>query len=255
MLSQLGNLIGSTVGFMARGRGAVSTTSQFELLSAIDVNFSSQQREFMQQYIQHECSPDPAEPILVKQILQAEPQSTIAFTRQQLIDDKTWQQHPHVINHRHPANLDQFVYAIRLLPRKGDFDWIAFYRPRLAEPYTDLDRDLLQLFWSEAEWLFPNGPTNDYECLASVAPRTAGAVTYMTADGSKPLPRRLEQLLHLVHQGYSTADIATQMRISRHTVYDHFKRLYRHFDVNSRAELMARTSSPQTPPADNDNAT
>jgi DNA-binding CsgD family transcriptional regulator len=40
--------------------------------------------------------------------------------------------------------------------------------------------------------------------------------------------------------GMSDKEIAARLGISRHTVHDHTKRIYAHFDVHSRASLIAR---------------
>ena len=40
--------------------------------------------------------------------------------------------------------------------------------------------------------------------------------------------------------GASEKAIASQLGLSRHTVHDYVKQIYRRFDVSSRAELLAR---------------
>ncbi len=58
------------------------------------------------------------------------------------------------------------------------------------------------------------------------------------ADLSPQLQRTLELLL----EGLSEGGIVSKLGLSPHTVHDHVKRLYRHFEVNSRAQLLARLS-------------
>lgn len=54
----------------------------------------------------------------------------------------------------------------------------------------------------------------------------------------KPLTRRQTEVLTLIRRGLSRAQIAEQMGISRHTVNDYFKAIYRYFDVHRREQLI-----------------
>lgn len=62
----------------------------------------------------------------------------------------------------------------------------------------------------------------------SPAPRPAGASTELSA--------REREVLGLLAQGTSVADIARELSISRHTVGDHVKSIYRKLNIRSRAE-------------------
>lgn len=52
-------------------------------------------------------------------------------------------------------------------------------------------------------------------------------------------PRERQTLGHLL-AGDSEKQVARKLGISPHTVHVHVKRLYRHFEVSSRGELLAR---------------
>jgi len=58
-------------------------------------------------------------------------------------------------------------------------------------------------------------------------------------DGS-PLPPRVAQTLDYLLRGDSEKQIAQRLGVSRNTVHVYISSLYRHFDVSSRAELLAR---------------
>lgn len=53
------------------------------------------------------------------------------------------------------------------------------------------------------------------------------------------LPPRLRPILDALLGGEAPKRIAFQRGLSLHTVYQYVKQIYRHFDVNSRAELLA----------------
>src|SRR5688572_20569866 len=54
------------------------------------------------------------------------------------------------------------------------------------------------------------------------------------------LSRRLWQTLEHLLDGRSEKEVASALQISAHTVHTYVKRLYSHFGVETRAELMAR---------------
>jgi FixJ family two-component response regulator len=54
------------------------------------------------------------------------------------------------------------------------------------------------------------------------------------------LPRRARQTLDFLLRGDSEKQIATRLELSRHTVHDYVKMVYRRLQVSSRAELMAK---------------
>ena len=54
------------------------------------------------------------------------------------------------------------------------------------------------------------------------------------------LSPRLRQTLGRLLAGDSEKQIGRNLRISKHTVHVYIKRLYRHYDVNSRGELLAK---------------
>jgi DNA-binding CsgD family transcriptional regulator len=53
-----------------------------------------------------------------------------------------------------------------------------------------------------------------------------------------PLPRHLCLTLSCLLEGTSEKQAAARLGLSRHTVHGYVKALYRHYRVNSRAELL-----------------
>jgi DNA-binding CsgD family transcriptional regulator len=68
------------------------------------------------------------------------------------------------------------------------------------------------------------------------------------------LPPRLEQVLDRVLTGKEPKEIANELRISLHTLREHLQRLYKHFDVSSREELMARYIGAGNPKGESPNS-
>jgi DNA-binding NarL/FixJ family response regulator len=73
---------------------------------------------------------------------------------------------------------------------------------------------------------------------------------HLSRDG---LSRRLRETLTLLLDGQSEKQVASALNLGTRTVHDYVTRLYEHFRVSSRAELLAyfirRTPVPRRVPA------
>jgi DNA-binding NarL/FixJ family response regulator len=67
-------------------------------------------------------------------------------------------------------------------------------------------------------------------------PAEAPPAAAPAAPAGPPLTERETQVLQLVARGFTQPEIAQQLQLSRHTVGDHIKQVYRKLDVSSRAE-------------------
>lgn len=77
--------------------------------------------------------------------------------------------------------------------------------------------------------------------------RLLGAELGCTGGGSgrgDGLPPRVRQTLDRMLAGDSEKQIASHLGVSRHTAHAYVKSIYRHYDVCSRGELLARFVSP-----------
>jgi DNA-binding NarL/FixJ family response regulator len=72
--------------------------------------------------------------------------------------------------------------------------------------------------------------------------RLMGPVLVCAADPYSPtrLPPRVRETLDCLLDGDSEKQAASRMGLSRETVHQYVKALYRHYQVASRAELLAR---------------
>ena len=59
-------------------------------------------------------------------------------------------------------------------------------------------------------------------------------------DRAKELSPRLRETLDCLLAGSSEKGIAQELRLSPHTVHGYVKLIYRHFQVKSRAQLLAQ---------------
>jgi two-component system, NarL family, response regulator NreC len=72
-----------------------------------------------------------------------------------------------------------------------------------------------------------------------VSPRVAGGLEVLrrTVDGGVLSPREVE-ILRLIALGYTSAEIAAQLHLSRRTVETHRARIFEKLDLRTRAELV-----------------
>ncbi len=104
----------------------------------------------------------------------------------------------------------------------GNVECVSFVKPAQATAFTELERAFVDAMLANLSDL-PEQENND---ASEMLARTG-------------LPKRQREVLELLLKGASLKEIASELRISRHTVNDYSKSLYRHFDVSGRAELAA----------------
>lgn len=88
-------------------------------------------------------------------------------------------------------------------------------------PFVARERLLLHLAHVEMSWVYEDD-------------------LLLAARGATSLSPRQRQTLQNLLGGHSEKEIAKKMRLSPNTVHHHVKALYKHFDVSSRGELLAR---------------
>jgi DNA-binding NarL/FixJ family response regulator len=78
------------------------------------------------------------------------------------------------------------------------------------------------------------------EVYAAVVPLIGGPLAGFDDPSPTDLPPRVRAVLRCLLEGDSDKQIAARLRISRYTVNQYTKAVYRHFGVSSRSELLAR---------------
>jgi DNA-binding CsgD family transcriptional regulator len=78
------------------------------------------------------------------------------------------------------------------------------------------------------------------EGCALLAPLVGGPLARFAEPSPSALSPRARQVLRCLLEGDSDKQVARRLRVSGHTVNEYTKQIYRHFGVQSRAELLAR---------------
>ncbi|QDE91946.1 helix-turn-helix transcriptional regulator [Myxococcus xanthus] len=152
----------------------------------------------------------------------SEPGTIVTAMRRELVEDWSWYGAPYVEHHLRPTGLDDSVYSSQWSGLPGVVRGIGIYRERGGRPFDAADRELLHLFHAECGAMFdPPGSSKVGTPSGWLAPRE-------------------RQTLELLLQGLGDKQIAARLGISRFTVNQYTKTLYRRFGVQSRAALIAQ---------------
>jgi DNA-binding CsgD family transcriptional regulator len=188
------------------------------VLQMVDVGFSNptQRDAYYEFFFAANYHDDPSFSGCLNVALSA---STAA--RQEFITDGEWYQSPHVNNQCRLMDLDNYVCSAQRIGDTGCMSIMGFYRPFGDRPFSERETALVRVFHEELGRLW----SHSREALPS---------RFLT-------PRLRDTLRHLL-AGLSEKEIADVLTLSRQTVHDYVKALYRRYGVGSRSQLhVART--------------
>jgi DNA-binding CsgD family transcriptional regulator len=119
------------------------------------------------------------------------------------------------------ANIGPTIMSLRPLDEQSS-STLAFYRRYGREEFSPRDSRIVHIVTTEVPWLHEQGWPED------------------RGINAPKLSKRQRLTLNLLIEGQNRKQIASNMNISVNTVQGYIKDVYRHFDVNSQAELMKR---------------
>ncbi len=219
LLSGLTALLGAHVGL----------TGEMELPYTLDrmrptnpVDFGwrgDQERKAWQDYFSRlDISDDPTWQVIYPHV--GEP---LTKFRDQFMSSAQWYRSEHVQRFRRTSGVDSFIVSLRPLPWMNR-DHIIYLLRGWGEPPLSLRHQrIVELFHDELVIMLQRDVHN---ARADPLPAT--------------LSPRLRQTLQLLLAGHAEKQIAARMTLSRHTVHQYIRNLYRRVNVCSKAELLAK---------------
>lgn len=144
-----------------------------------------------------------------------------SFARPDIVDDRSWYTSECYSDYMSLADCDHFIGSIRVGRAPGSIEMLAVMRPVGDRAFTRREIRLVG-------WLHD-----------AIAPLVGTRLATEGQKGVHGLSPRCCDTLDLLLRGGSEKQIAVQLALSRHTVHEYVTAIYRHFDVSSRAELMA----------------
>jgi len=141
--------------------------------------------------------------------------------RGDLSDDRSYHAAPFYRDFQRHIDCDDFVVSVRIvdLPRRPES--ITIDRPHGAPRFGPRETALLKLLHDE---------------VAPLVGVRLATEAHLCRDG---LSKRLNETLSLLLEGMSEKEVARRLGLAARTVHEYVTALYAHFNVCSRAELLA----------------
>jgi DNA-binding CsgD family transcriptional regulator len=216
MIEELTRMVGGRVALGCEHFYDAQHPTESRLVGATECGWEpSEQKRFHDHLNAGDMVHDPMHPAVGRLLFRS-------FTRRRrdFIPDEVWYGSPVVDPLRRMCNVDDTLHSRRRLPHKGWAHAITLMKSWGDAPFTIRDRLLVNLFHRELGRLWSR------------------------VDGSElaALPPRLRQTLNLIFSGYSEKEIGAELNVSPHTAHDFARRLYRHFDVSGRGDLLTNVA-------------
>ncbi|USN98163.1 MAG: helix-turn-helix transcriptional regulator [Phycisphaeraceae bacterium] len=128
------------------------------------------------------------------------------------------------------CGIDDYIFSIRRLTLAGTVSVLWVHRAIGDVNFTPRERRLLAFMHDQ------------------LVPLVGRALASGTEPPVGALPRRPREVLDLLLRGLAEQEIADRLGLSKATVHEHATRVYRHFGVSSRGELLARFIGRAIPP-------
>jgi DNA-binding CsgD family transcriptional regulator len=144
-------------------------------------------------------------------------------SRTDVVPEREWDRSPYRVLAHTPVGCGHSLACFVPFPEGGGkFHAVTLARPRAERRDFSLrDRMLVR------------------EAVAAVVPLIGGPLAGFDEPSPADLSPRVRQVLRCLLEGDGDKQVATRLGISRFTVNEYTKTLYRHFRVQGRAELLA----------------
>jgi DNA-binding CsgD family transcriptional regulator len=152
---------------------------------------------------------------------QMQRQGWVTVAGNQIADEVAYHTSPFYQNFKREIDCDEYVISIRVVDLPQRPEAILIDRPHGAARFGPHEVSLLKLLHDE------------------IAPLVGIRLTteeHLSRDG---LSKRLRETLSLLLDGHSEKQVASELKLATRTVHDYVTMLYEHFQVSSRAELLA----------------
>jgi DNA-binding CsgD family transcriptional regulator len=151
-------------------------------------------------------------------------QEGVCHSRQEIIADREWYRSADYQLIQRAFDVDHILWCFRTIPgTTGDeFSGVMLNRASGERDYTARERSIVR------------------EAHAALAPLIGGPLTRFSEPCPTDLAPRARQVLGCLLEGDGDKQIAARLGLSRFTVNEYTKLIFRHFGVSSRPELLAR---------------
>lgn len=215
MLEGACRLVGAPMATGGEGRW-IRPRGSVEALSALDAGLDARGRELYMAY--HRDLGPRGDPIF--RALRQVPGRLVTRARRQLVSDAEWYRSA-AWEYRRPIGIGDELTSVYQVSSEGAISVIALFRAPRERGFSPREQRLLTFLHEE---------------LGRLIGRALVSVTEPNPDKLSP---RLRQTLACLLEGDSEKQVAARLSLSRATTHQYVTALYRHFGVQSRAQLLA----------------
>src|SRR5262245_3715246 len=216
MLEGMRRLIGAPAATGGEGRRVRPT---LEAMPAFDAGLDARTRELFIRY-RRELKPF-GNPVL--RVLLYGPDRLVTRTRRQIVSDTEWYRSVVFNEYRRPGKIDHQLTSIYWTSDDGAHSAITVLRALGERDFSPREQRLLNFFHAE------------------LGPLIGRALVSAPEPSPVKLSPRLRQTLAYLLEGDSEKHVASHLGLSQATTHEYVTALYRHFGVQSRAQLMAHS--------------
>ncbi len=148
-------------------------------------------------------------------------EGTVALSRPMVVPDELWYTSAFYEHFVKPTGLDEWASSFRIAPQLNTVVMLGGNSDLGAEPISMNRLKLLGILGEE------------------IIPLLGSRLSLRGQISKAGLTPRQRQTLELLLDGLSEKQVAYKLGLSRATVHDYIVRLHRHFDVQSRGELLS----------------
>jgi DNA-binding CsgD family transcriptional regulator len=148
-------------------------------------------------------------------------EGSVSLSRPMIVPDKLWYQSDFYKRYVQPVGMDEWAVSFRLAPQLDSIVMIGGNRKLGADPVSIRTVKLLGILGEE------------------LTPLLGTRLSLKNQVSKAGLTPRQRQTLELLLDGLSEKQVATQLNLSTSTVHDYIVKLHKHFDVQSRGELLS----------------
>ncbi len=148
-------------------------------------------------------------------------QGSVAFSRAMIVSDELWYQSEFYQRYVKRAGMDEWVSSFRVAPQLDSIVMIGGNRKLGAPPIPMSTVKLLGILGEE------------------ITPLLGTRLSLRNQISKAGLTPRQRQTLDLLLEGLSEKQVAQQLGLSKATIHDYIVKLHKHFDVQSRGELLS----------------
>jgi DNA-binding CsgD family transcriptional regulator len=145
----------------------------------------------------------------------------VCVSRSEIWHDNLWYQSEFAHQLIHTHRLDHFLVCVHYLSQDSWTHWTVF-RQAGKDDFSVRDRQLVLAALSGVVWMKPS--------ISESIP----------AEAFRNLSQRRRTVMLLLLEGLARKEIANRLQLTLHTVNDHIKAIFEHFQVKSATQLAAR---------------